>query len=245
MIRVATFNVQSLPLMRPERVRQDVRLAARKADVILWQEIKPDNYKAAIRALGSAWEHYIPKGLGNNGPISWRKRLFTLEDKGRELLHDGVAKVCEDRAITWVRLRRNGTQHSIVFVNTHYVARAWNYDGTKALRKNDKGEADQQPMRQDMWNEGNARHKDVIELARAEGYAVIGGGDFNRGGDWKVLGKRIAGEPVRYIDGGGGLDYIYALNGDNTRVRKVRHRNFKGNSDHPLKTVHVELRRKR
>lgn len=243
MIRVATFNVQSLPLMRPEQVREDVRLAARKADVILWQEIKVKSYRAVIEALGTGWDHYFPKGPGSNTPISWRKRMFTLDDKGAELLHDGVKKVCEDRGITWARLTRKGTKHSIVFVNTHYVARAWDLDGTASLRK-DKAEAESQPLRQDMWNEGNERHKAVIELARAEGYAVIGGGDFNRGGNWNVLGKRIAGEKVAYIDNGGGLDYLYSLNGDNTRIQKERARTFRAHSDHPLKTVHVNLRKK-
>lgn len=243
MIRVATFNVQSLPLMRPEHVRQDVRLAARKADVILWQEIKPDSYKAAIEALGDEWEHFIPEGIGHNGPISWRKRLFTLEDKGRELLHPGTPKVCESRGITWVRLRRNGTKREVVFVNTHYVARAWDHDGSARLRS-DKSEAATQPMRQRMWNEANEKHRAMIADWVAEGYAVVGGGDFNRGGDYPVVGKRYGRTPVRYIDAGGGLDYIFSVNGKRTRIQRVSAENFRGHSDHALKVAHVNLRKR-
>lgn len=244
MFRVVTANIKCKPHMPQAHVVSDVRKAARGADVVLWQEIGIARYKQAVRGLGGKWDHFFPNGPGYDQPISWRTDIFAFEHAGVYLLHRGRADYAPDRGITWVQLKHLGTGQHIIFHSVHYVARAWHTNGSPALRS-DARIAAQQPGRQAMWLEGRTRHGTVLDEWVAAGLPVIGGGDFNRGGRFPVVGNFVSGRKVRYIDVAGGLDYIFSLDGKQTRIKRVKAKNTHGHSDHPFKSVDVRLKRRR
>lgn len=241
MFAIATLNVQSLPLMPHEHVVHDVRLAAEKADVIFWQEIHPSSYRKAITDLGAEWDHHMPTEGGS--PVSWRTKKFHLIETGNDLLHEAKAGVCMQRDITWVRLRRKGSLKQVVFHSVHYVPRAWAEDGTSRHRAIPQ-EAAEQPMRQRIWREGNVRHKVFIAKWINRGVTVVGGGDFNRGGETAVVGTTIAGVPVQYLDVTGGIDYLFGVPAQRMEIVRFSAESTPVFSDHPLKTAVIAVRRK-
>lgn len=203
-MRVVTQNVQALPLMPQKHVREDVRNTAREADVVLWQEIRPQRYRWAVRRLPrGTWAHYMGPRSGG-APISWRERRYELVEKGNVELHPGKRKVCERRFITWVLLRDRESGCMFVVTNAHYVSKAW----SRALVGEAKAE------RIAIWNAGNETHRELLGTFIRSGYAVVGGGDFNRAAPYPVVGREIASRRVRYATHLGAIDRLYVINGD-------------------------------
>lgn len=126
-ITTATLNVKSNPTMSQAKVRHDVQKASHTAGLIGWQEIGPDRYFKAIKALGPSWAHYMPHdgGLHIPNPISWKKDQYKLVGHGFVRTHHGKAGISPNRYITWVKLKDRKTGKTIVRMNTHLVSGAW------------------------------------------------------------------------------------------------------------------------
>jgi endonuclease/exonuclease/phosphatase family metal-dependent hydrolase len=235
-MRVVTQNVQALPLMPHRHVLEDVRATAKAADVVCWQEVRPLRYRFALKRLPKGtWSHYMGPRSGGV-PISWRSAKFELIEKGSVLLHPGKAKVCERRYVTYVLLRDLASGQLLAVVNAHYVSKAWsNRLSREAIAE-----------RQGIWNAGNEAHVELLARLEAAGYAIVGGGDFNRLSPYPVVGRQVGNKRVRYATHLGSIDRLYVVNGDHAKwsahiisdTLRDRH------SDHAGRRITLQLTRR-
>jgi hypothetical protein len=164
--RFVTENVKSNPTMPQPHVLHDVREGASLGDVVLWQEIAPDRYTAAVAGLPSHWRTVQ---TGTEDPISFDTRVWRLVSTDRALLSRGRAHVTPRRWATWALLQHVGTGRVVVFMDTHYVSGAW-VDRPVTHRA----------WRRRLWLREWARQDDVVDGLTQRGLTVLGGGDFNR-----------------------------------------------------------------
>jgi hypothetical protein len=175
------------------------------APVIGWQEAEvaqTPGVMAKLRAI-PGYKTFFPAGDGkkrfsaNAVPISWQRSTFTLLAKGAKLTHGGEAHVTPSRWVTWVVLRNTNTQKSFVFVNTHFISKA--YTG--------------HPERRARWDAHLAVLRErVAALATQYAAPVVVVGDFNRPAYSPLPGLT----PVRTPSKRPSYDQIYATTGLNT-----------------------------
>lgn len=152
--RITTQNVQALPEMPQPDVVHDVRMTARQSGVIGWQEITPERYDDAVQKLEEEgnWETFWGQGKARKGleraderepvgydtPISWRAKYWKFQEGGKWLLFEGEAKISKPRWLTWVRLEHRRTGAQVMFVNVHFISKAWS--DKPAHRKDERPE---------------------------------------------------------------------------------------------------------
>lgn len=251
-IRITTQNVQSLPRMPQAEVVADIELTAKQSTVVLWQEILPERYDKALHALeeSGAWETWWGRGrvkddkvekgdhnerAGFNTPISWRTRVWEFVEGGSWLLHDGVAKICNDRWVNWVVLRHRKTGAEVYFDNAHYVAGAWS-DKPKYAKD----------QRKEMWLDGYARHVAWIkqQIQEHPERALCLGGDYNAQllRDGHLFRQKIAGRRLRSGVGKRSIDHLFLINGREWVWDIIRRERMPGrNSDHQGRRVKAVL----
>ena len=161
-----TENVKSNPTMPQSHVLHDVRAGASLGDVVLWQEISPPRYKAAVEGLPDRWRTVQES---TEDPISFDTRVWRFVSTDRALLSRGRAHVTPARWATWAVLLNMSTGRQVVFMNTHYVSSAWNSKPVshKAWRKR-------------VWIKEWQNQNEVTDRLSARGLTIMGGGDFNR-----------------------------------------------------------------
>jgi Putative peptidoglycan binding domain len=225
--KVVSMNVKSNPEMSQDKVVHDVRRAAKSGDIIGWQEIGPERYRDAIRAL-PGFDHFMPKGLET--PISWRSKDWKLLDSGVEQMHEGRKGVSPHRTVAWVKLKNKETGKTVVHMNTHLVSGAWN----------SKQQATD-PWRQKMWS----RHIDemgrLIERFEKKGHPVTISGDFNRN-HFKVFGIKVAYDSGLRAGTHGGATLDYVMHTRHEALKKLSNRvddHFE--SDHNAVIVRYDL----
>ncbi len=224
---VVSMNVKSNPLMRPDQVRHDIQKAGRLGDVIGWQEIKPANYREAIRKL-PGFDTFMPKGLET--PISWRTSEFKLVDSGVERMHGGRAGVSPHRAVAWVKLKNKETGDTLVHMNTHLVSGAWN----------SKQQATD-PWRKKMWNLHIEKMGKLVDRFERQGFPVTITGDFNRN-HFKMFGNDVAYDSGLHAKTHGRSTLDYVMHTRNPDLRKVRTHVDPGfASDHNAVVVRYDL----
>lgn len=227
-IRIVTQNIKALPLMSQSKVVEDVMLTARQADIVGWQEIKPERYDDAIQALEESgkWETYWGQGRAKPGliekgddreeedyasPISWRAKRFRFVDGGKWLLHKATAGICADRWVTWVVLEETKTGARLYVDNAHYVSGAWS-DNPKPHKE----------KRKEMWRDGYFRHVRFLaeKMKDHPSAAMFSLGDYNanRKRDAHLWVKEIRDRNVRSGVGPKSIDHIWFLNGRKWRV---------------------------
>lgn len=215
--KTLNINVKSNPEMSQQKVVHDVRRAAHSAGLIGWNEISPDRYFKAIRALGPSWGHYMPHdgGLRIPNPISWKKSVWEKENAGFVKTHPGKAKVSPNRYITWVKLKHKATGREIVRINTHTVSGAFSH-----------GHRPTTEWRQRMWKIHMAKLHRLVEHFEKKGLTVIVGGDFNRD-SYKVLGKQVKYDNKLNVGTHGKSTYDYLMHTRNkhlhTKEAHVQH----------------------
>jgi hypothetical protein len=205
-----TINVKSNPLMSQKKVVHDVREASHQAGLIGWNEIGPDRYFQAIRALGPSWHHYMPHdgGLRIPNPISWKDSIWKKEGEGFIKTHHGKAKVSPNRYITGVQLKNRATGKEIVRMNTHLVSGAWS------------GHKPTTAWRREMWKIHMAKMQHKIDEFEKQGLTVVVSGDFNRD-SFKVLGNKVAYDNNLHAGTHGKSTYDYMMHTKHGDVRKV------------------------
>lgn len=161
--KVGTLNVKCFPVMRQKWVLHDVNYASTQADVILWQEIGIERYKAAVDALPA----FTMLHRHLEVPISYNTDMFTFVDSGEVMLHPGRRLTSPDRYLTWAVLQHKASDRAFTFMNTHYVSGAWN--NKRRLHK---------LWRKQMWIQSYEIQQRLIE--KASSLTLVGGGDFNR-----------------------------------------------------------------
>lgn len=248
-MRLISQNVQALPLMSQRHVVHDVRLCAQEAGIIIWQEIRPSRYRKAVHDLAPAFDTVFSGGKTKSGAIvvggeaiSWRTKYWKRVDSGSILLKSAVPKVCPNLYLAWALLqRKNDDDDRLVLVHdAHYPARAWHPNGSDQPR-DDPREADQQPMRQEMWKQANAIHREALAGWIREGHAIAGGGDYNR---HRVLpfGEKIGTRDIHYTVDPLGIDWLSLIDGSFYRWKikdySVQRERF---SDHQGRLVEASL----
>lgn len=207
--KTATINVKSNPVMSQNKVKHDVNRAAHQAGLIGWQEIGPERYFKAIKALGPNWSHYMPHdgGLHIPTPISWNNKIWKKEGAGFIRTHHGKAKVSPNRYITYVKLKNRQTGKEIVRINTHLVSGAWGKH--KATTE----------WRRKMWNIHMQKLNRLVDHFEKQGKTVIVGGDFNRD-SYRVLGKKVAYDNKLNVGTHGRSTYDYLMHSKHSGLKK-------------------------
>jgi hypothetical protein len=238
-LRFMTQNVQALPLMPQPDVVEDVKLTAKEAGIICWQEIGPDRYEKAVEGLGTRWSHFFGTVGDIDNPISWRDRQWNLVKSGQVKLHDGKAKLSKTKWLSWVKLEHKKTGARIIVHNWHYINGAFNNEVNP-----------QEALRLPTWKQDNAVHRELVRGWIDQGLPIIGGGDANRrhGHDLgPLLGKTLAGKKVRYPVSDRSIDVIVVINGENWswEVDDKNGETMPGrNSDHRGRRARVRLVKK-
>ncbi len=101
---------------------------AHKCDFIGMQEVFPDQYRFLADELHSLYDSvYLPRdGVKDEGvPIFFLKANWTATENGTFWLSDTPDRMSNFpghgyRIATWVRLQRNGTNDSVIVLNSHF-----------------------------------------------------------------------------------------------------------------------------
>ncbi|MFW6691378.1 hypothetical protein [Streptomyces sp. MAR4 CNX-425] len=178
---VVTANIGRKNPGQRERAIRDVRHAVRidgrlTKPLVGWQEIGEgdgDNREPRWinQYFGTAYRNIFEyDDSAHRVPMSI-PRAYDILDRRETFVHGGKAGVSPHRVITEAVLARaDDPKVRFVFVNTHYVAGAFN-------GKQDSYEA----WRDDMWRRHFRKHRDdVLGHWRARGFPVIWTGDVNR-----------------------------------------------------------------
>lgn len=221
--RTVNINVKSNPEMSQRRVEHDVKRAAEAGGLIGWNEIGPERYFKAVKALGDEWGHYMPHdgGLHIPNPISWKKDVWKKEDAGFLRTHGGKAKVSPNRYITWVKLKHRASGQEVVRINTHLVSGAWK-----------PGHRPTTEWRREMWRTHIEKLHRVVDTFEKQGLTVIVGGDFNRD-SFEVLGKQVKYDNKLNVGTHGRSTLDYLMHTRSSHLRRVGGRVQHGyESDH-------------
>ncbi|MGV3619587.1 MAG: peptidoglycan-binding protein [Archangium sp.] len=237
------INVKSNPPMRQDQVVHDVKRAAAAGDIIGWNEISVvggpngDRYFDAIKGLGKAWEHYMPKHNGYRipNPISWKKDEWDKVDDGFRRMHKngasaGHTNVSPARYVTWVKLQNKKTGETIIRMNTHLISGAWNSKNNKAKE-----------WRKDMWHKHMRQMREMVARFERKGTPVIIGGDFNRD-SYKLFGNQVKYDNNIHVGTHGASTLDYVMHTPHKDLKRVGGRIQKGYaSDHDAVAVNYQL----
>lgn len=217
---VATANIGRKNLGQREAAIRAVRHAVTINDrlakpLVGWQEIgEGDDDGVEPRAInkhfgGNYRNIYEYDDVAHRVPMSI-PRDYDIVDRRVTRVHGGKAGVSPHRVITEAVLARaDDPQLRFVFVNTHYVAGAWN--GTK-----DSYEA----WRDDMWARHFRAHRDdVIGHWRSRGFPVIWTGDVNRSPMPLLLPNH---EKRAFAHGIDQIGWVPGTNGTQIRLRRTK-----------------------
>ena len=165
-LRVCTANVQNTPDMPDHQVREDVRVAGRSCDLVLWQEIgERSDYRAVREALGRPWA--TTSRTRGAVPISWRTdrlrgagepRVVQVSDPTPRC-PNGRASYNPARWVTLAPLQLRTTGQRFTALSLHYPQR-------NGCRKE---------HRADRWHQAWTTTRDHLPPG-----ALVIGGDWNR-----------------------------------------------------------------
>lgn len=223
------FNIKGTPAMAARKVAHDLRVAKRTVDVIALQEFRWPWYWRQARKIAMAAREKAGRAVWRSSPgydrglgqpvfgaqaLVWKARLWKRVDEAHRLLHDGVAKVSEDRYIRAVKLLDRwvtAVRLTAWFLSTHFVV-GGDQDGDPALRKR-------------MLAHDLEVFDDFLGHLTKTGDAVIGELDANiRPGGWayrefrrilKKHGATLHG-PTR------GVEYLFTIDGEDVDVVVVK-----------------------
>ncbi len=230
--KTASINIKSNPVMSQDKVRADVRRAAKQAGLIGWQEIGPSRYFDAIKNLGPDWGHYMPRDgkLRIPVPISWKKDEWSMQSAGFQRAHEGMKKVSPNRYITWVKLKHKETGQEVVRINTHLVSGAWSKPKPTTAWRREK------------WNTHMDKLEKLVDKFQKKGLNVIVGGDFNRD-SYKVLGNQVKYDNKLNVGthGKNTLDYVMHSTRNKVLEKEAVRIDKKYHSDHHAVVVKYSL----
>lgn len=208
-IDLVSQNVQALPAMTQTHVREDIQRTARDGDLLVFQEIMLDRYAVELHKIGTLWEVYLPEEPNGGCALAWRRTEWKCLDKGKTLLHEGVAQVSGHRFIVWALLQNRRTGAIILLHTWHYVAGAWNI-------KDDPNEEEREPL----WRQDVRNHLKFLKPYVDECIPIIGGGDANRMFGHRLgpfLGERVGRRKINYIADAKTIDPIFLIHGKEWR----------------------------
>lgn len=234
---VGTQNVQDLPraAISPEQATADLVRSLRGCDLIGLQEIGSEENRASLReATRIVGKRRVWRGRGemarrNGSPVAWDNDAFEAVDSGVTLLHEGEAKICVAKFITWVHVRHRESGLEALLVSVHFVSGSF------------KNPPKAHPItRLRLWNEGQ---RNLVAFLEKRDLAAAVVGDFNRRATLgSVLGKKINGRRVRRAPLGPlAIDHIYLVDGKRARWTVEKTGTEERHSDHRFRWARVRL----
>ena len=206
--KVGTLNVRSLP-RHDDTVETTMRKGGRGVALMGWQEVDNPVYRARLAEL-KQYEHFYGGELDvhHNAPLSWDADVWdraTASSAGAEKIIDGRSGICHTRYATWVELRHASTGQRIILTNRHQVPGAFGPLGRP------RAAGDRVKLRQEMWDDANARDLQLLEDLIERGHPIACMGDQNR---QKVSAypTTIGGRRVQAV--AHGLDWLHFIDGD-------------------------------
>lgn len=173
---VVTANIRNTPDLPRDQVRADTLAVKQLGGVLLWQEIaeQDDRDDLTHSCPPERWMHV---GMNTECPMSFYRSKWTVRASGNELLHGGKAGVSPARYVTWAEVIAKGQDPDlippVVVMNTHWVSGGFSNPGQQA-----------EEWRRAQWNVAHLKQTALVARFLAAGRTVIGGGDFNRTGEW-------------------------------------------------------------
>lgn len=227
-LTVVTSNIKNNPDLSREHVLHDTRAVSRLGGVVLWQEIAEADDRADLQTSlpPGAWTHV---GLEDECPISLFTGNWNVHRTGSILLHGGKAAVSPHRVARWAEVSRKGSaQLPFVLLNTHWVSGAFSHAGQAA-----------EDWRVEMWNRAHDKASALVQQFLAEDLTVIGGGDYNRTGEWPGFAPQH-----RWLLHGG-FDHLWTCEAERGTQVHLTSAGTLGldelYTDHPARWVHLGL----
>lgn len=238
--RVTTANIQQYPRLIPD-VEQSFTKVLSGSDIVGWQEIGNATYKKKLKAIGRfrhIFQGPIKAGHFVETPISVRDGIEvrkTGEIQWQE--PNPTTKRLVNRFASRVVLELGGKPVDVYSV--HFIARAWNADGTAKPRPK-KSEAAEQPLRQKGWQ--NAHDALMADLKESGNGPAIILTDQNRM-RVPILPDTFKGRKVHAVRNG--IDWIYFIDGKGSKWELVGNKtNIPNASDHAAVMQRVRLVKK-
>lgn len=238
---VVTANIKQFPELIPN-VEVDFNKVLSKADIVGWQEVGNKTYKNKLKAI-CGFKHLfqgaIKAGHFVETPLSVRENIEVVksgEIKWQQPNPDTGRMV--NRFASRNVLRLGGKRVDVYSI--HFMARAWNPQGTANPPRVKPHEAKEQPIRQKAWYAAhNALMADLDKSG--VGPAVILT-DQNRQ-KVSILPKTYKGRKVTAVPNG--LDWIYLIDGKDSKWELVgKKKLIKNSSDHAAVLQRVRLVKK-
>lgn len=136
----------------------------------------------------------------------WDNEVWRKVDKRVHLLHDGVARVSEDRFIRAVLLEHRKTKLRCWFLTTHFV-----------VGGDERGDS---PLRKKIMAVDLRRLDALVQDLRETGYPIIGQADLNiHVGSWAYHDlMEIREEHGMKFHGTHGVEFLFTVDGERTKV---------------------------
>lgn len=227
-LRVSTANIQNFPDMSDSKTRADIKATLAASDLIFWQELAEAQDHKALDDLDVGFTSTVVR---TECPISARSALLKpvgapIVTKISDSLGAGShspARYMTEQRYTWSVPTGLPDVWSI---GNHYVNSAWN---AKRVPK--------KTQRKLEWKKGHAVHQKHALAALANGFIVIGGGDYNR----SIIDTPSFHPRQKWVVGGKGIDGVYVIPPLSVNIGAGASTNRNLNSDHNLRTVRLSL----
>lgn len=217
----AGANIKGTPAMPARKVRADLKVLRKRADVLMLQEFRwPWYWRVAMLLLGigKRWASSPVFKAGKDAPVRgaqgilWKRKAWKRVKTRVWLLHDGVAKVSESRFVRAVLLQDRVTGQFCWFLSTHFVVGG--------------DESSDSPLRRGMLNDNIGMVDQVLSAIARSGHPVVFELDANIRStsdsydEWMAMLKR---QDMK-VHGAHGVEYMLTRSGVSTKINV--HRNW-------------------
>jgi hypothetical protein len=208
-------NIKGTPKMSADKVRHDVGVVDKQADLFVLQEFKWEDYWESItRVAGKENNTFPSESHGRANPVQggqpcvWDISKFKLGSKYQALLMDGEAGISDDRWLRGVEVAvRSDRSLRVVFGGTHFVVGG---DGPH-----------DSPRRKAILRSNLNRLDQFLYVLKASGAPVIFELDANIGASsWaypefrRILKKHKA----KLYGNKNGVEYLFVIQGRHTKI---------------------------
>jgi hypothetical protein len=217
--RFLGMNIKGTPAMRYEFVAHDLRVAKRKADVVVVQEFRWTWYWKALRntltgkdKADPLWGFSPGVKAGARNPVKgaqgafWNRSMWKRLDTMVRLLHWGAAKISENRFMRAVLLSYRGTDFVCWFFTTHFVV---------------KGDEKRDPAkRRKMMDTDLDNMTRMLKKMVATGHPIMGQLDANIHKGSEVYDRFIAMVKAHggKFHGDLGIEFLFTIDGRDVRI---------------------------
>jgi hypothetical protein len=217
-LRFLGMNIKGTPAMPAKAVEHDLKVGRTECSVLVTQEFRWPWYWKTLRGVldrgkrQNKWRASPGLLRGLRRPVRgaqavmWDNEVWRKVDKRVHLLHDGVARVSEDRFIRAVLLEHRKTKLRCWFLTTHFV-----------VGGDERGDS---PLRKKIMAVDLRRLDALVQDLRETGYPIIGQADLNiHVGSWAYHDlMEIREEHGMKFHGTHGVEFLFTVDGERTKM---------------------------